>query len=675
MKVNKKLLLIIGIAVLVLALAAVGLFGFLLPYLGAAGSFPEERTVTFRQRTDGRVEISWPGSEDADRYYLEVLIPGEEETVEYSAYITGKTEHVLAPLPEAERTIRLRIAREYKLLFDSEPRLRLSEDAIELTDTFTAPQTPTVTWTPDPDKDTVAVELDTDPGCGARGFLLSQSSTVPFVTFSGRQTTLSFGEGKQLPLPAYGATYEFTFEAFREKDGYVFYGIQSENVQLTRDDLLGLHINLTFTQNADNTYTLTWDEARGDYYELQSRDDKNDRWETLARFELGGTLSYTTDALEPYSYREYRAVTYKNSDAKGSDPLSKSDTAPVQTASALVYSTIWPIKDLTVYSDAAKTTETGTVSKGNALCVLALEEGMFRVRTGRGTYGYIDSNYCMINLPDFLGNLLAYNITNSYASLFAFHGIEIEEVTGAVVLGYENVMLDEESYLVPYLYPSALKLEKAGLAAKEEGYQLKIYDSFRPQVATQDMYSRMESLCPTPIPVPQAADGEEPIASEVLAQYLKEDGTPKTYQEFITDNDRYKLNYFLAKGTSRHNRGAALDLTLTQDGVDVEMQTVIHDLTWYSETAQNTDAAKKLAKIMKAAGFGGLVSEWWHFQDDDALSTLDLPALKNGVTPEGWVADARGWRYRRADGQFYKNCQRTIGGQTYTFDTEGYTSA
>ncbi len=673
MKRNKKLWLILGGAALVLALAAVGVFGFLLPYLGAAGSFPENRQVVLQQRTDGAVDIFWTESTDADCYYLEVLIPGEEETVESSAYIAGKTRHTLAPLPAQERTIRLRVAKEYKFIFDSEPRLRLSDDAITLTDTFTPPAAPTVGWMPDPDADTVAVALTMDPGCSARGFLLNQSTTEPLVTMDTPNATLSFGEGKLLPLPDYGKTYQFVFDACRQGEDYIFYSTRSEIVTLTRDDLLGMIIHLNSQKNDNNTYTLTWDEAKGDYYEIQCRDDKNSRWETLSRFELGHPLTYITEKLEPYSYREYRAVTYKHSDARGSEPLSKSDPYPVQTASALVYSTIWPIQDLTIYTDSAKTAEAGTASKGKALSILALENGLFQVRTGKDTFGYIDSNYCMINLPDFLGNLLAYNITNSYASLFAFHGIQIDEVTGAMVTGYDHVMLDDDHYLVPYLYPSALKLEKAALAAKNDGYQLKIYDSFRPQVATQDMYSRMESVCPTPVPVPQAAEGEPPIDPEILSQYLKEDGTPKTYQEFITDNNRYKLNYFLAKGTSRHNRGAALDLTITKNGEDMEMQTIIHDLTWYSETANNTAAAKRLAKYMKAAGFGGLVSEWWHFQDNDALNKLKLPALKKGVTPEGWVADENGWRYRRSTGQFYKNCQKTIDGETYTFDAAGYT--
>ena len=672
MKNKKKILVIAGIAALALALIAVGIFGFLLPYLGATGSFPTERLVVMQQRTDGRIDISWTESADADQYYLEVLIPGKEETEEFSAYIAGKTQHTLPPMAAQERIIRLRVAREYKFLFDSEPRLRLSEDAIVLQDTFTAPAAPKVTWTPDPDKNTVAVSLAMDPGCSARGFLLHQSATEPAVTMPSAQATLSFGEGKQFPMPAYNQAFEFNFDACREGEGFVFYGNRSETVKLTRDDLLGTVILLNAKQNENNTYTLTWDEAKGDYYELQCREDKYSRWETLSRFELGQQLTFTTEKLAPYTYREYRAVTYKNFDAKGSDPLSKSEPAPVQTASALVYSTIWPIKDLPIFTDTTKAQQDGTAAKGKALCVLALENGLFRVRTGKDTYGYIDSSYCMINLPDFLGQLLAYNIANSYASLFAFHGINIEEVTGATVVGYEKVMLDENTYLVPYLYPSALKLEKAALTAQKDGYTLKIVDSFRPQEATQDMYSRMESLCPTPVPMPQAAEGEPPIAQEVLAQYLKADGTPKTYQEFITDNNRYKLNYFLAKGTSRHNRGAALDMTIMKDDVELEMQTTIHDLTWYSETAKNTDGAKKLAKYMKGAGFGGLVSEWWHFQDNEALDKLDLPALKKGVTPEGWLADENGWRYRRSDGSFYKNTQKTIDGQSYTFDAEGY---
>jgi len=42
------------------------------------------------------------------------------------------------------------------------------------------------------------------------------------------------------------------------------------------------------------------------------------------------------------------------------------------------------------------------------------------------------------------------------------------------------------------------------------------------------------------------------------------------------------------------------------------------------------------------------------------------------VSWECWVADNNGWRYRLADGSFFANCTRTIGGQSYTFDENGY---
>ena len=43
-----------------------------------------------------------------------------------------------------------------------------------------------------------------------------------------------------------------------------------------------------------------------------------------------------------------------------------------------------------------------------------------------------------------------------------------------------------------------------------------------------------------------------------------------------------------------------------------------------------------------------------------------------GVTPECWMADEEGWRYRKADGSYYKNTTREIDGVTYQFDRNGY---
>ena len=679
---SKKTLTIIIIAVaavLLLGLGALGFFGFWQPYAKAVSHFPQDELVHLYHQTNDRILIQWPESETTDRYYLEVLVPQDgvaeaDWTVAYSAHIQGKAEHMLAPMPAEQRTIRIRTATEYKFLIGNKTRLRLGEEALSITDVFTAPTAPTVSWTADPDADTVAVSLVLDGDCTARVF--ADDAAEPVLNMDSSHATLTFGEGKLIPMPGFREAREITFESCRQTDAYVFYGAKSQPITITREDLLGMHITLTMTENPGNSYTITWNEAKGDYYLLQHRTNENGKWNDLGKYAVDAQLTFTTENLKAYSYREYRVVTYRENDPVGTEPMSKSVVTPLKTTSSLEYSTIWPIKDLPVYTDTNKTTEIGTATKGKALCILSLEEGMFRIHTKDG-YGYIDSNYCMINLPEFLGGLLKYDIANSYESMFALHEVEIPEVTGQVVAGYERVQLSEEEFLVPYIYPSALKLEQAGLAAQKDGYYLKIYDSFRPQKATQELYDIMVEMCPDPVPQSpiENEDGTLTYPTDEEGNILyqtKADGTLLTIQEYITDNNRYKLNYFLAKGTSRHNRGAALDLTLEKNGEEVEMQTPIHDLSWYSETAKNNNYAKKLASIMKGAGFNGLVSEWWHFQDDDALSGLELPALFNGVTPEGWVKDYKGWRYRRVSGIYYTDCKKTIDGMDCTFDAQGY---
>ena len=85
-----------------------------------------------------------------------------------------------------------------------------------------------------------------------------------------------------------------------------------------------------------------------------------------------------------------------------------------------------------------------------------------------------------------------------------------------------------------------------------------------------------------------------------------------------------------AKG-SRHNRGAAVDVTLVDDqGRELEMPTGYDDFTPAAarDYAGGTEAARRhrrtLTEAMEAEGFVGLDSEWWHF---DAPGWGDYPIL------------------------------------------------
>lgn len=665
MRRQLKTVIIILLAVL-LAAVIFCVIKFWYPHHETASNFSDEPQVILRQLQDGVLEISWPEARDADRYLFEILIPGDDGSYqpEYMGYVSGKTSHTVYNLPtDSPRTIRISVVKEYGIPFSDAPQQKISGDPIVITDLFCPPQIQHISWIPDPDTDTVSIALTPDTGCTARLYKISQSGeSEPVETLESGKTTLYFGAEKNWSIPSYTQPYAFTFDAYRQAEGYIYYGMQTDPITLTRQDLLGTTLYLNSTSEAENRFTLSWNEAKGDYYILQHRASEDAPWQTLTEIPASRERSYTTQTLSPYSRYEYRVITRREYGTLENAPVSQSEPLCVTTQSKLIYSTVWPIQELTVYADADGNRELGKVKEGTAFCVLALENGKFRVRY-QNREGYIDSNYCMINLPEFLGTLCSYDITNSYNSLYKIHEYDIPDVTGKVIAGYEQIRLAQDSYLVPLLYPTALKLEQAALAAKAEGCTIKIYDSFRPLATTQALYEQTKTFIDKTIPEDK----------------LPEDCTPSesgdssyTYAMYMTDNGRYALSFFLAKERSRHNQGIAIDMTLETPSGELPMQTDMHDLSWYSETAQNQSNADTMARIMKDAGFGTLISEWWHFQDNEAYDTLNIPALMCGVTPECWMADENGWRYRCANGKYYTDCTKTIDSQQYTFDQYGY---
>jgi D-alanyl-D-alanine dipeptidase len=78
-----------------------------------------------------------------------------------------------------------------------------------------------------------------------------------------------------------------------------------------------------------------------------------------------------------------------------------------------------------------------------------------------------------------------------------------------------------------------------------------------------------------------------------------------------------------AKG-SRHNRGAAVDVTLVDlDGWELEMPTAFDDFSpaahrhYAGGTETSRSNRQTLIQAMEAEGFTGLADEWWHFDAPD----------------------------------------------------------
>lgn len=130
--------------------------------------------------------------------------------------------------------------------------------------------------------------------------------------------------------------------------------------------------------------------------------------------------------------------------------------------------------------------------------------------------------------------------------------------------------------------PVAEALVAAHAELKENGYRLKIFDCFRP-IAVQQ---RLFEVFPDP--------------DYVAMPEFDSEGKP-------------------VKG-SKHNRGAAVDLTLiTLDGASVDMPTDYDD---FSERAhpddpemseQHRSNVQLLAQAMIRHGFTPIRTEWWHF--------------------------------------------------------------
>jgi D-alanyl-D-alanine dipeptidase len=120
-----------------------------------------------------------------------------------------------------------------------------------------------------------------------------------------------------------------------------------------------------------------------------------------------------------------------------------------------------------------------------------------------------------------------------------------------------------------------------------------------------------------------AAVGEE-LRSSRLRLKLFDCYRPLSVQRkmwAIVPDDRYVADP--AKG-SRHNRGAAVDLTIVrEDGSELPMPTGYDD---FSERAHRSYLAlpqeaianrSLLERVMTKHGFVGLPTEWWHFDDAD----------------------------------------------------------
>lgn len=264
-----------------------------------------------------------------------------------------------------------------------------------------------------------------------------------------------------------------------------------------------------------------------------------------------------------------------------------------------------------------------TLVPGISFTILEEVGDWFKVRTADGIEGYVFSAIVLVNLPDIIPSII-YEDTNSYSSMFKSSGVELDNITGQTlynVLNW-NERLQCEQFDMPVMYGMTLKIMEAQRAARNEGYSLKIYETYRPIDTQIKVAESMKNLRAT---------------NQTVAQGLK--------------SNIWSLGWFIATNVSNHQRGYAMDVSLvkiegesekttgiyryavTDSYTELEMPTPIHELSAQAARYEGpnsssfastmNDNAKLLHKFCTEAGLSPLKSEWWHFNDETISSSSD----------------------------------------------------
>lgn len=510
----------IMLGIVLLAAVIAGGAWFLLKPQGAK---PKLGDGDFRIGVEGdRMTLTWAAPENADALRIFEWRADEKKYALYGEY--GENTAVLSGVSDGEALELKFQAVRYttNLLGQACESLSKSEEAtvipVEL-------DVPVLQKNPKPEEKGMALTWTADARNNYEFYMLDeQGEWQLFAEAQSGSLELAF-------LPERGKPVTVAAQAVRDGDGCVYYGSMSEAVEVDREEFLGTDPALTWEENGENSYTLSWQETKGAWCELQRWEEKEEDWVTLATSDWSGELSYETGRMPSSRELRFRVIALDSEQQKEMGEYAAGPSEAVfRTETSTMYCTVWPVIALDLFEDAQGDTALDSVPAGEALCVLDEENERFQVRY-HGTYGYVDERYCMIDLPEYLGDLCEYDITNSYDSIFRVHEYDIPEITGTVIQGYEAVCLENDDLLVPFLYPCANRLKEAAQQVLADGYCLRIYDAFRPNEATRYLYDTVSELLDTHVPVDEeeegktGADSDGPVSdaaeAETLSRYEK----------------------------------------------------------------------------------------------------------------------------------------------------------
>ncbi|MCI8832698.1 MAG: M15 family metallopeptidase [Clostridia bacterium] len=237
-------------------------------------------------------------------------------------------------------------------------------------------------------------------------------------------------------------------------------------------------------------------------------------------------------------------------------------------------------------------------------CKVVLEENGKFVVSYKGREVLIDTASVLINIAEYLPSIDIQLAMAQEENLFSMADEKIEGLTNRQFYTENGSVEGSEAWLK---YEPAKKLLVAQTMFREQGYSIVVYDAYRPYSATKDFQVAYRDFL----------NGKTKAFKEEWFGSLGE-------------------SWFLAQKASAHNYGVAMDISLKDlyTGEVVEMPSNMHTLDirsaycdWSTISAESTDNAQLLKKVMESAGFSDLKSEWWHFQDNSIKrgKVIDIP--------------------------------------------------
>ena len=355
---------------------------------------------------------------------------------------------------------------------------------------------------------------------------------------------------------------------------------------------------------------------------------------TIPSSEASGSLSSPAPTAENSTtgtttastfYDPETGITYENSSLQG----KTAEQFELPLTGATGYASV--VMNMLASADPESDVK-AVLQPGDAFTILEEKDGhWWRIARDSGENGWVDNTCCYLNIPDVIPSIVIDN-TNAYSSVFVSSGKSIPHITGEVLydsLCY-NARFSREQPVMAANYIMVKKIYAAQQAALSEGYTLILNETFRPTDVQLKVAAALKEL----------SDTDPEVKSGI-------------------DQRPWGISWFISQRISTHQKGCAMDVSLGRVEAiayhlagdykypvvtrytPCDMPTPIHELSaaavslikpvssasasaWkdVEPAASMTEDALRLKHYCTGAGMSPLASEWWHFNDLEAVAAI-----------------------------------------------------